>query len=77
MPTGLKLVVVGGGSSYTPELVSGIIRHAAEVPVERVVLVDVPEGAERLRMVRDLAERMISARSLKIVVEGTLDRRKA
>ncbi|MDA8206931.1 MAG: 6-phospho-beta-glucosidase [Thermaerobacter sp.] len=77
MPTGLKLVVVGGGSSYTPELLSGIIRHAAEVPVERVVLVDVPEGAERLRIVRDLAERMISARSLKIVVEGTLDRRKA
>lgn len=77
MSSGLKLVVIGGGSSYTPELITGIIRHSAEVPVDRVVLVDVASGQERMRIVRDLAERMVKAQGSAITVEDTLDRRRA
>lgn len=77
MPSGLKLVVVGGGSSYTPELIAGIIRHVDEVPVERISLVDVAEGSERMRVVRQLAERMMKAHGLAIPLEESLDRRSA
>lgn len=77
MPSGLKLVVVGGGSSYTPELISGIIHHASEVPVEQIVLVDIAAGLEKLRIVRDLSERMMRAHGLKISVQSTTDRRAA
>lgn len=77
MATGLKLVVLGGGSAYTPELVAGIIRHSDEVKIDRLVLVDVAAGAERVRIIRDLAARMIAAAGATIVVEETLDRRRA
>ena len=77
MSTGLKLVVIGGGSSYTPELIAGIIRHSAEVPVDRIVLVDIAAGAERMHIVHGLAERMIKAKGAAIAVEETLDRRRA
>lgn len=77
MPTGLKLVIIGGGSSYTPELMAGVIRHMEEVIVEQIVLVDVSAGLERLRIVQNLAQRMVAAAGLKIPVEATLDRREA
>ena len=37
----LKLVVIGGGSSYTPELIEGIIKHHPELPVGEIWLVDI------------------------------------
>ncbi|PSR23058.1 MAG: 6-phospho-beta-glucosidase [Sulfobacillus acidophilus] len=77
MSTGLKLVVLGAGSSYTPELMAGLIRYQPEVPVERLIFVDVAEGAERMRIVRDFAQRMLSASGTQITIESTLDRRQA
>lgn len=77
MGSGLKLTVIGGGSSYTPELIHGVIRHYAKVPVDRVVLVDIPEGAEKQKIVRELAERMVLKAGYPIRIEATLDRRQA
>ncbi len=44
MKNGLKLAVIGGGSSYTPELIEGIIKNYQELPVNELYLVDIPEG---------------------------------
>src|SRR3954451_22147451 len=41
--TGLKIVVVGGGSTYTPELVSGLAARQDALPVDELVLLD-PDG---------------------------------
>ena len=41
----MKLAVVGGGSTYTPELVDGIARLPGDVRVEELVLID-PDGGE-------------------------------
>ena len=49
----MKLAVVGAGSTYTPELVSGLSR----VPVTELALMDV--DAERLDVVGGLAQRML------------------
>ena len=43
---GLKVAVVGGGSTYTPELVEGFARRAAVLPIDELVLLD--PDADRL-----------------------------
>ena len=45
---GCKVVVIGGGSSYTPEIVEGLIGRAQELSLGEVWLVDIPEGQEKL-----------------------------
>jgi len=53
----LKLAVVGGGSTYTPELVDGLARLADQVKVTELVLVD-PDQA-RLDVVGPVSERIM------------------
>lgn len=73
----LKMVVIGGGSSYTPELVDGLIRYQKDIPLRELVLVDVPMGAEKLEIMTAMVTRMFAARGLPIKVSGTMDRRSA
>ncbi|TYA12209.1 6-phospho-beta-glucosidase [Paenibacillus faecis] len=73
----LKLVVVGAGSSYTPELIEGVIMHHKELPVGEIWLVDIEEGVEKLHTIAELSKRMIAQSGLPITVCETLDRRKA
>ena len=54
---GVKLAVVGGGSTYTPELIEGIVRRAERMQVDELVLLDV--DPERLDIVGGLARRML------------------
>jgi 6-phospho-beta-glucosidase len=55
---GLKIAVVGGGSTYTPELVQGFATREDRLPVEELVLFDV--DADRLEVVAGLAGRMLA-----------------
>ena len=77
MKKGLKIVTIGGGSSYTPELVEGFIKRHHELPVKELWLVDVEEGKEKLEIVGNLAKRMIAKAGLDIDVHLTLNRREA
>jgi 6-phospho-beta-glucosidase len=54
---GVKVAVVGGGSTYTPELVEGFVTRTDRVPVDELVLLDI--DPERLSIVGALAERMM------------------
>lgn len=56
---GLKIVVIGGGSSYTPELIGGILAHREVLPVSEICLVDLEAAASRLSAVAGLGRRMI------------------
>jgi len=73
----LKLVVIGGGSSYTPELMEGIIKHHNELPVGEIWLVDIEEGIEKLHIITELSKRMIAKSQLPIKLFGTTNRREA
>ncbi|GGJ56081.1 6-phospho-beta-glucosidase [Virgibacillus salexigens] len=73
----IKIVTVGGGSSYTPELVEGFINRYHELPVGELWLVDIEAGKEKLEIVGNLAKRMIEKAGLPIDVHLTLDRREA
>ncbi len=55
----LKIAVVGGGSTYTPELVEGFAHRAAVLPISELVLQD--PDAERLEIVGGLAGRILHA----------------
>jgi len=54
----MKVAVVGGGSTYTPELVSGLARERDRLDVAELVLQDI--DPERLEVVGGLAQRMLA-----------------
>ncbi len=71
----LKVAVIGGGSTYTPELVNGFIARAASFPLAELWLMDV--DAARLDIVGSFARRMVAAQAAPFSVHLTLDRRQA
>ncbi|HHL4106873.1 TPA: 6-phospho-beta-glucosidase [Klebsiella pneumoniae] len=75
--SGLKIVVIGGGSSYTPELIEGLLNRYHEMPVASLWLVDIEEGKEKVESIAGLARRMIAKAGLTIEVVATLDRESA
>ncbi|GAB7073816.1 6-phospho-beta-glucosidase [Streptomyces sp. JCM 18897] len=54
----MKLTVVGGGSTYTPELIDGFARLRDTLPLTELVLVDPDAG--RLELVGGLARRIFA-----------------
>lgn len=74
---GLKIVTIGGGSSYTPELIEGYIKRQDLLPIKEIVLVDIEAGKEKLEIVGEMAKRMIKAAGLDWTVTLTLDRKSA
>ena len=77
MGKGLKVVTIGGGSSYTPELVEGFIKRHKELPVSELWLVDIEDGKEKLEIVGNLAKRMVKKAGIDMKIYLTLDRKKA
>lgn len=77
MEKGIKIVTIGGGSSYTPELVEGFIKRYDSLPVRELWLVDIPEGKEKLNIVGNLAKRMVKKAGVPIEIHLTLDWREA
>ncbi|WP_281074566.1 6-phospho-beta-glucosidase [Klebsiella quasivariicola] len=75
--SGRKIVVIGGGSSYTPELIEGLLNRYQEMPVASLWLVDIEEGKEKVEIIAGLARRMIAKAGLTIEVVATLDRESA
>ena len=54
---GVKIAVVGGGSTYTPELIEGITVRGDRLPVDELVLLD--PDPDRAEVVGGLARRML------------------
>ncbi|NOI22801.1 6-phospho-beta-glucosidase [Vibrio mediterranei] len=73
----LKVVVIGGGSSYTPELVEGLLTRHQELPISDLWLVDIDEGMEKATVIADLTKRMIAKAECDITVHLTTNRQQA
>ncbi|WP_086349556.1 6-phospho-beta-glucosidase [Candidatus Enterococcus clewellii] len=75
----LKIVTIGGGSSYTPEIIEGFIQKKLDglLPIKEIYLVDIEEGKEKLEIVGGLAKRMVEKAGAEIQIHLTLDRRAA
>lgn len=73
----VKIVTIGGGSSYTPELVEGFINRYDTLPIKELCLADIPEGKEKLETVGALAQRMVKKAGLPMKVTLSYDRKEA
>lgn len=73
----LKIAVIGGGSTYTPELIEGFLDRRDELPIGEIWLMDLPEAEEKLRIVGGLAERMAARYGRPFLIRQTTDRRAA
>ena len=62
---GVKVAVVGGGSTYTPELVEGFVTRGDRLPVDELVLLDIdpraPRRRRRARRAHDAPCRLVGA----------------
>ena len=67
----MKLAVVGGGSTYTPELVDGIARLTGDIKVTELVLID--PDALRLSVVGPFSARIMARYGHPAVVSWTSD----
>jgi 6-phospho-beta-glucosidase len=72
---GLKVAVIGGGSTYTPELIEGFAVRPDTLPTDELVLHDI--DAERLAVVAGLARRMLDRAGWHGQLVETTDRARA
>ena len=67
----LKVCVIGGGSTYTPELISGFLSRSADFPVTEICLMDCDPN--RLNIVGKFAQRMAEDRHAPFHISLTTD----
>src|SRR5512142_3159608 len=71
----MKLAVIGGGSTYTPELINGFIERVAQFPLSELWLMDIDQ--ERLDIVGGFAQRMVAAKGSPFKVVLSTNQREA
>jgi len=71
----MKVAVIGGGSTYTPELVNGFLARAESFPLTELWLMDI--APERLEVVGGFARRMVAAKGAPFRVKLTDNQRDA
>jgi 6-phospho-beta-glucosidase len=71
----MKVAVIGGGSSYTPELINGFLARHESFPMTELWLMDILP--ERLEVVGKFAQRMVEAAGAPFEVYLTTDQREA
>ena len=71
----MKVAVIGGGSTYTPELVNGFLERVGCFPLTELWLMD--PSPERLAVVGGFAQRMAAAGAAPFQVHLTTDQRGA
>lgn len=71
----MKVAVIGGGSTYTPELVNGFLDRSPEFPLKELWLVDIDE--QRLEIVGGFAQRMVQAKGTPFSVILSANQREA
>jgi 6-phospho-beta-glucosidase len=71
----MKVAVIGGGSTYTPELISGFLNNIASFPLSELCLMDI--NASRLEIVGGFARRMVAAHGNPFQLTLSTDQRQA
>src|SRR5512135_3528659 len=66
----MKIAVIGGGSTYTPELVNGFLARADRLSLKELWLMDI--DPQRLEIVGGFAQRMVRAKGdpFRVVLSG-------
>lgn len=69
----LKIALIGAGSTYSPELIEGLINKKDSLPLGELYLMDIDD--RKLKIVGGLCERMIKAAGLdcQVVLSKSLE----
>ena len=70
-----KVTVIGGGSTYTPELAQGFLNKVSDLPLKELWLMDIDE--KRLQIVGGFVQRMVQAAGAPFQVVLGTDQREA
>ena len=73
----VRVTVIGGGSSYTPEIIEGLLSRRATFPIGELWLTDVPAGKEKLDIIAALTRRMVAKFGNPFAVQTTMKREEA
>ncbi len=68
----MKVAIIGGGSTYSPELIEGLIQRYQEIDLTEVVLMDIDQ--QRLDVVGGFAKRMVAHAGNPFSIRYTNDR---
>jgi len=71
----MKITIIGAGSTYTPELIEGLINRKDHFPVKEIAMMDIDEN--KLKIVGGLACRMVKAGKMDATVTQTGDMKQA
>ena len=71
----MKIAVIGGGSTYTPELIKGFMDRVDRLPVEEIFLMDIDPS--RLQVVGSFAQRLVKQANLPMRVVLSEDSQQA
>ena len=64
---GIKIAIIGAGSTYTPELIEGMIKRKDSLPLREIVLMDIDQ--HKLGIVGHLAQRMLVTHGMNVSVD--------
>lgn len=69
----MKIAIIGAGSTYTPEVIEGIIKRKDHLPVSKLVLMDIDH--RKLQIVGEFVQRMVghAMPSIQVRMTGDLD----
>ena len=74
MEKGIKIAIIGAGSTYSPELMEGFINHKNDLPLKELYLMDIDD--RKLEIVGGLCQRMFKHAEMdtNVVLTKDLDR---
>ncbi len=75
MSSGIKIAIIGAGSSYTPEIIEGLAQRRNSLPVERITLMDIQPT--RLSVMESFCRRFLDHLGYHIPLESTSNRAEA
>ena len=68
---GIKLAIIGAGSTYCPELMQGLIRRKDKIQLDELRLSDIDES--RLNIVGEFCERVLLENGMEPRITRTID----
>ena len=73
----MKVCVIGGGSTYTPELIEGFLKIEKQLDIKEIVMLDIKESEKKINILTDFSKRIIKRAGSKISLTSTYNAKEA
>ena len=73
----MKICVIGGGSTYTPELIEGFLKIEKILDIKEIILLDIKESSRKIAILTDFSKRILKRAKSNIKLDYTYDPVKA